>query len=398
MPHAGDLRLNSLISRYGGTDDEVFNDLSSALFWSLPRSDQRRKGMEYLRGLLRAVGRKSIRNIAALVGGQATEQSLHHFISDSTWDWRPVRKALSSYLADNAPVQAWVLRPMVIPKAGSHSVGVSRRFCPDLGQAMNAQQAIGVWQVSDDFSAPVNWRLHLTQAWLEDGRKRSQASIPDGVRLESLGECAVRAYLDMPAREELPVRPVVVDAREMDAVPMARRLRMAGVPFMIRIGGALRLTTADASLPGHTADTLAAQDIMTAARSGRRPVSWLDRGVSHTCLTSTVRVRIPLPPQAHWSAGAGDLTLLGLARTGQSWPDELWLTDLTAAAPATLIRLGGVAARVDQDFAEVADRVGIRDFAGRSFSGWHRHVTLASAAHAISVLTDPARPELSHVS
>jgi hypothetical protein len=115
-------------------------------------------------------------------------------------------------------------------------------------------------------------------------------------------------------------------------------------------------------------------------------------------LTSTVRVRIPLPPQTHWSAGAGDLTLLGLARTGQSWPDELWLTDLTTAAPATLIRLGGVAARVDQDFAEVADRVGIRDFAGRSFSGWHRHVTLASAAHAISVLTDPTRPELSHVS
>jgi syndecan 1 len=39
---------------------------------------------------------------------------------------------------------------------------------------------------------------------------------------------------------------------------------------------------------------------------------------------------------------------------------------------------------VDEDFDRIADQVGIRDYSGRSFDGWHRHVTLASAAHAVA--------------
>src|SRR5687768_3681725 len=75
--------------------DKVFEDICGTLFDSLTRSDQRRKGMQYLRGLLDADGRKSIRNIATRLGGPAFEQSLHHFVVSSTWDWRPMREALA---------------------------------------------------------------------------------------------------------------------------------------------------------------------------------------------------------------------------------------------------------------------------------------------------------------
>lgn len=95
----------------------LLKELCGVLFASLPRSDQRRKGAQYLRGLLGARGRKSIRNIATVVGGPAAEQSLHHFITSSTWDWGPVRQALAQHLARIAPPQAYVLRPMVVPKA-----------------------------------------------------------------------------------------------------------------------------------------------------------------------------------------------------------------------------------------------------------------------------------------
>ncbi len=50
------------------------------------------------------------------------------------------------------------------------------------------------------------------------------------------------------------------------------------------------------------------------------------------------------------------------------------------------MRLARLSDRVDLDFTRTADRVGVRDFAGRSFGGWHRHITLASAAHAVAVL------------
>ncbi len=65
--------------------------LCEELFAGLPRSDQRRKAELYVRGLLSAGGRKSIRNIAARVGDRAAEQSPHHFISSSTWDRNLVR-------------------------------------------------------------------------------------------------------------------------------------------------------------------------------------------------------------------------------------------------------------------------------------------------------------------
>ncbi|CAM5241870.1 hypothetical protein SALBM217S_05197 [Streptomyces griseoloalbus] len=68
---------------------------SAELFASLRRSDQRLRARQYLSGLLAAEGRKSIRNIAAFAGGTAAEQSLHHFISSSTWDWSPMREALT---------------------------------------------------------------------------------------------------------------------------------------------------------------------------------------------------------------------------------------------------------------------------------------------------------------
>ncbi len=78
-----------------GSPETVLADLCSVFFASLPRSDQRRRGLEYIRGLLNARGRKSIRNIATVLGGPGTEQSLHHFVSSSPWDWRPVRRSVA---------------------------------------------------------------------------------------------------------------------------------------------------------------------------------------------------------------------------------------------------------------------------------------------------------------
>lgn len=48
---------------------------------------------------------------------------------------------------------------------------------------------------------------------------------------------------------------------------------------------------------------------------------------------------------------------------------------------------------MNQDFAQIAERVGIKDYSGRSFSGWHRHATLASAAHAVAVLSGTVEPQ-----
>ncbi len=383
----------ALSANHQDAREVMFERVASTLLQSLPRSDQRRKGAKYLAGLLQTTGRKSVRNIAATSASSATEQSLHHFISDSTWDWRPMRRALARYVVDSISVQAWVLRPMTIAKTGSHSVGVSRRFCAEVGQSMNVQQSIGLWAVGQELSSPINWRLHLTSAWLQDNRRRRSVEIPDDEPLVSLGECAARTFLDTKGWPESPVRPVVFDARDTDAGPILDLLGAADVPFVLRIPNGYPLRPTDTALPGHLGASLSAQEIMAAARNNRRPVCLraAEDGLDQTWLAAAVRVRLPRPSAARVQPRPVELMLVGAGRLGSSWPTELWLTDLVDAGPAAVLQLAGLTSQVDRDCVEVADEVGIRDYAGRSFNGWHRHATLASAAHAIAMLTDPSR-------
>ncbi|MEU0754707.1 IS701 family transposase [Streptomyces albogriseolus] len=372
-------------------------EMCSRLFASLPRSDQRRKGMDYIRGLLEVRGRKSIRNIAALVGGQATEQSLHHFISDSSWEWGPVRRALAWYTVSVVPPQAWVVRPMVIPKAGRHSVGVERRFFPEHGQMLNAQQAVGVWAVGEEASVPVNWRLQLSPAWLAEDRRR-RASIPDDASAETLGECSLRAYLET-AAWRLPSRPLVMDARGGDITSTVSQLLDRGTQMMLRVDDSLRLSVRDPALKGFDTTPRPVHQIMSASRGLQRPVVWPgDGAVRCSGLVTAVRVALPAAAGRRAGRGDGDLLLLGLGNNDRRRPREVWLTDLTSVPPAFLMRLRGMLPRVDQDLAHGADQVGIRDFAGRSYRGWHRHVTLASAAHVLAALGDADDAELGYAS
>lgn len=375
---------------WSGGSDAVLAELCPVLFASLPRSDQRRTGAQYLRGLLGVRGRKSIRNLATGLGPQANEQSLHHFINSSTWDWAPMRRALGHYILRTAPPKAWVVRPMVVPKAGQHSVGVDRRFFPSLGHVVNAQQAIGVWASSGTLSAPVGWRLHLPSTWLDDIPRRSKALIPDEAAAESMGDCAVEAVLELTRDLGMPARPVLLDARDTDAGRIVRRLSAAGLPSLIRIGGDVPLCPTEPVVSKHAHRLLPPQVILSAAPQLRRPVTWKAHPAATAVRTSLVAaVRVTLPEVADGPNPA--LVLLGIGAPGREWPAQVWLTDLVDAQPAALLWLTRLIERVDRDCAGVGARVGIRDFTGRSFGGWHRHMTLASAAHAVATVAGQGR-------
>ncbi|WP_406504912.1 IS701 family transposase [Streptomyces sp. NBC_00212] len=367
--------------------DDVVGELSAALFSSFRRKDQRHKAETYLHGLLTTVGRKTIRNIAAQVGGPAdTEQSLHHFISSSPWDWRPVRAALTDYLEQMSSPQAWVVRAMQIPKGGEYSVGVDRIFAPHLGEMFRGQQAFGVWLASEELSAPVNWRMLLPDQWVSDPERRGRAGVPDGARPETPDECAVAAVLDTAQYGSPARRPVVIDLRRGDPHTAMPHLTASGVPVLARISSSCRVTVADRALPGFGAGALPARRILEAVKGLRRPVSWADpaaHGATRTSLVAAIPVSFPSPEGVR----PRPLLLLGEWLDPSRPPVQLWLTDLTQMPMAALLRLTKLTHRVDRDFAHVGTTTGLLDYAGRSFQGWHRHITLASAAHAAHVLT-----------
>ncbi|MFJ7213648.1 IS701 family transposase [Amycolatopsis sp. NPDC098790] len=369
-------------------DSAAIDELCSELLRSLPRVDQRIKGARYVRGLLRTPGRKTMRNIAAELGGNATEQTVHHFISGSTWNWEPVRQALAGHVLRQARPQAWVLRPIAIPKGGRHSVGVGRRFEPTAGQVLDGQHAAGVWAVSERATAPVNWRLHLPKAWVEDRDRRLRASIPDSTCVEPLSGCTVSAFTAVAKPWSLPDLPVVFDAREADAESAIRRLRALGSPVLARIDSDLPIVVTDPALPAHSPHPIPVTAVLASAAHLSRgsvlpgPGRPLRSGRSRI---TTTRVRVRMPA----ASGGGDLMLLGIGGP-DGRPEQVWLTDLVASPTADLLRLSRFVDRVDRDVASIATPVGIRDYVGRSFGGWHRHATLVSIAHTIRALgTDP---------
>jgi hypothetical protein len=365
----------------------VTQELAGVLFASFARRDQRIKGTQYLRGLLRAQGRKSVRNIAAQVGGVGAEQSLHHFISSSTWDWMPVREALATYLAQVSPPEALVVQPLAIPKVGDHSVGVDHSFDSYLGQPFHGQRAFGVWLTSEELSSPVDWRLYLPDAWIRDSSRRRRAEIPDSVAGETLEECA-SAALDAVRAWRVPKRPVVLNTHICDITSTVGRLREAGVQVVARVGRAAQLSVRDPALPGYGEGTLSALQILTSVRGLRRPTEWTDPVTGrHTSLAVAVRVGTTSGSGRPHRAGNEGLVLLGGWGDPLGPPESIWISTMDSVPTGALLRLTKLGARTETTMAELGAAVGIRDFEGRSFCGWHRHVTLASAAHAVAALT-----------
>ncbi|MFJ3235188.1 IS701 family transposase [Streptomyces sp. NPDC086787] len=363
-------------------------ELSAALFpQALRRKDQRWWAEQYVRGLLAADGRKSVRRIAAAVGGGAAEQSLHHLIADSTWDWSPMREELARFLQGAMPPSAWVVQPMAIPKVGEHSVGVGRQLVPRPGRPDNGQQAFGLWFASEQAAAPVNWRLHLPGGWVRDAERRRRADIPDGVGEETLEECAA-AVVRSTLKWRVPRRPVVLGAAGPDLGATVRRFQASGVPLLVRISGGTALTVTEPSSPGFGAGRLSAQRITDSVRSLRRPVRWSDplSGTPVVRDSLVVAVRVALPGAAGDDGRSG--LLLGEWGDPRRPPTEFWLTDLDRAPVPVLLRLAKLARRVARDCDTAGEQAGLRDFVGRSFKGWHRHTTLASVAYAARTLTD----------
>ncbi|MFE2154591.1 IS701 family transposase [Streptomyces lavendulae] len=350
---------------------EAADDLCAAVLGSLRRRDQREKGRRYVRGLLALPGRKSMRGIAGQVGGAAAEQSMHHFISGSTWDWEPIRGALSGYLEATTAPTAWVAQPMAIPKGGEHSVGVAHRFDPHQGQMFRGQQAFGTWFASAGLVTPVGWRMFLPE---------EEAAYE---------ESATASVIATARRTTGAVRPVVLDIRHIGTRSTMNRFARAGLPVIARVDPATPLLVTDPALPGHGAGPRGAREVLRSVRGLCTPVEWTDPDPAHpggrhrSTLAVAVRVMMPDPSPAR----RRHLLLVGEWTDPRREPAQMWVTDLVRLPVGPLLRLTKQALRVGSAAEHSGREAGLRDFAGRALPGWHRHVTLASIAHAARALT-----------
>ncbi|WP_307671470.1 transposase [Streptomyces sp. V2I9] len=350
-------------------------DLSRLLFGHLHRSDQQRWGHVYLQGLLRTHGKKTVRRMAAVVtGSEAASTSLHQFVNASPWEWAPARGELARWAARSLPVRAWTLAPAVLPKRGDRSAGVHQRFLPESGRTVNCQLGIGLFLDVGRAQVPVDWQLFLPPRFTRDEAVRDRAKIPATTRTRPLWDHALSLVREMAARSGGRTAPVVADLTSLcDVDPLAQRLQGGGHSFVL-------------ALPGQTA--LGGPEVPPGKKESARGLL-LRRGVRHPAgpgrqiLSHETTVR-GLRPDGEHSLGQGRLMAEWDAGSGR--PGQIWLTNITDRHPAELLELArsplGARTAVDR----MGEDFGLLDFEGRSFPGWHRHMTLVSAAYASATL------------
>lgn len=368
---------------------DILGDVCQVVFSSLPRRDQRRWAEVYVRGLLTVEGRKSMRRIAGANTGAAGEQNLRQFISKSPWEWKPVRRALAEYLQQQVQPQALAVEPLFIPKAGGRSVGVERQFVPHLGRVSNCQQAYGIWLVGPDASYPVDWGLALPSTWATDPGRRRSGGIPDHVGFDSPVRGALADVLDLPRHGQASGRPVLMEVGDNDLDHVCCALGDEAVPFILRVGGSVPVAAAGTRGAPFGGQWVSARRLIDSLRGQHRPVEWLDRSRRRRQVAPIAAAAVHLPRRAGGRSDTHRLLLLGAwTDPADSTPAEFWLTNTTQQSPAALFRTAQLTQQVRRDLREVGSRVGLSDFEGRSFRGWHHHATLVCVAHAITLLSE----------
>ena len=149
---------------HGGTASESrFAAYVEALSSALGHADRRAPLKAYCTGLLLPGERKSVEPMAARVAPgrvQAAHQSLHHFVAKAEWSdaalLTVVRAQVLPVLERQGAIRAWIVDDTGFPKKGTHSVGVARQYCGQLGKQDNCQVAVSLSVANDHASLPID--------------------------------------------------------------------------------------------------------------------------------------------------------------------------------------------------------------------------------------------------
>lgn len=370
------------------------------------RKERRQHAQEYIRGLLMDGERKSIEPMAdRLPDGDV--QALQQFVNQSPWPTKEVRASLARKVEGEFVAEPyWLVDEVSFPKQGKHSVGVARQYCGALGKTANCQVAVTLDLGTEESSTPLNWALYLPEQWVNDPVRRKKAGIPEEITFQTKTELALD-LIDEVRTWGLQDRLVLTDSGYGDSYEFREGLRSRKLDYVAQVSGELTAWTEDPhpaeppmkrggkiprkrlyakELPPTRSLCQIAKDLSSSSwktitwREGTKgPLSsrfarvavWMATG-----LTEGRTMKVPSEELLiEWSEGTNE-------------PRKYWLSSLSPQRTSfrALVRKAKGRFRVDQDYEEMKGEVGLDHFEGRSWQGWHHHVTLVTLAYAFLML------------
>ena len=111
----------------------------------------------------------------------------------------------------NGSVVAWIVDDTGFVKKGTHSVGVVRQYCGQVGKQENCRVAVSLSVATEQASLPIAWRLYLPEIWAKDRKRRKEAGIPEEISFATKPTIALQ-QIRKAVEEEVTPAPVLADA------------------------------------------------------------------------------------------------------------------------------------------------------------------------------------------
>jgi SRSO17 transposase len=330
------------------------------------RVEPRRRASAYLRGLLAPVARKNGWQLAEAAGDR-TPDGVQDFLARMRWDADAVRDDLRGYVVEHLgdPGAVLVLDETGFVRKGTRSVGVQRQYSGTAGRIENCQIGVFLAYAGRHGHALIDRALYLPERWAADRTRRTQAGVPEPVVFTTKPKLG-RLMLERAFDAGTPCAWVVGDSVYGADYALRRFIERRGRGYVLAVTGAQRLGFKPVGawledVPAKAWQRLSAGD----GAKGPRLYDW-----------AHLPYRSDTAPG--WTKGL-------LVRRKIAKPDDLsfYLTLCPEATTlAELVRVAGMRWTIEACFEAAKGEVGLDQYEVRSWTGWHRHVTLALLAHA----------------
>lgn len=378
---------------------------------------------EYCTGLLLPGERKSVEPMAARMAPSevgAKHQSLHHFVAKAPWDETKVLASVRSFvlpiMQKVAPIRAWIVDDTGIPKKGKHSVGVARQYCGELGKQDNCQVAVTLSVAHDQASLPIACRLYLPQTWAEDEAQREKAGVPDKIAFATKPRIALE-QIERAIDDGVPEGIVLADAGYGNDTAFRSGVSALGLVYVVGVQGSTAVwAPGTAPLParkwsgqGRPTKLLGRDDKVkpikvsdlarTLPRKAWKTVRWRE-GSAGDLVGRFAAVRVRPSHRDYWRAEPWpEEWLLIEWPEGEKKPAKYWFATLPANTNLSkLVDAAKLRWRIERDFQDLKQEIGLDHYEGRGWRGFHHHAALSIAAYGFLVAErSPIPPSASFV-
>jgi SRSO17 transposase len=365
----------------------------------------------YTKGLLLPIERKSVEPMAArLAPGNVRQmhQSLHHIVAEAAWSddalLQQIRGQVLPTMTRKHALAAWIVDDTGFPKKGTHSVGVARQYCGQLGKQENCRVAVSVSLATEEASIPAAYRLYLPEVWANDEQRRKQAGVPTEIRFQTKQEIALGQVRSL-VNQEVPRGVVLADAAYGNDNGFRAGLVSMGLSYAVGIqssttlwppgmvplppqpkgktGRPPRLLRRDEQHQPLTAKELA----LCLSAADLRKVNWRE-GTRGRMRSRFAALRVRVAHRDYWHHEPHpEQWLLVEWPAKEKEPTKYWLSNLPAAIGLRkLVAIVKLRWRIERDYEELKQELGLGHFEGRNWRGFHHHATLSIAAYGFLVM------------